>query len=210
MKKNYRKQLADQKHNHGGSQQKAHVAEHMEEKEATFYAFMACTQVDHSKSSAWFVNSGASRHFTNQKDWFTEFTPSPSKDSVIFSGGEEYNIVGKGNVQISFRGKMLMFLNIHYVPGMELNLLSVSQIMRHSPHLDVNFRNHKCYIIDNNTKKIIALGVRTMVCSDWWILGRAESMQWQKKVHQTSAHYGIRVMGTSILTTSLSWHERNW
>jgi hypothetical protein len=78
---------------------------------------------------------------------------------VIFGGGGEYNIVGKGNVQISFGGKMLMFLNVHYVPGMELNLLSVSQIMRHSPHLDVNFSNHKCYIIDKNTKKIIALGV---------------------------------------------------
>jgi hypothetical protein len=98
----------------------------MEEKEATFYAFMACTQVDQSKSFSWFVDSGASRHFTNQKYWFIDFTPSPSKDSVIFGGGEEYNIVGKGNVQISFGGKMLMFLNIHYVLGMELNLLSVS------------------------------------------------------------------------------------
>jgi hypothetical protein len=78
---------------------------------------------------------------------------------VIFVGGVEYNIVGKGNVHIFFRGKMLMFLNVHYVPGMELDLLSVSQIMRHSPHLDVNFSNHKCYIVDKNTKNIIALGV---------------------------------------------------
>jgi hypothetical protein len=31
--------------------------------------------------------------------------------------------------------------------------------MRHSPHLDVNFSNHKCYIIDKNTKKMISLGV---------------------------------------------------
>ena len=68
MKKHYRKWLADQKHNHGGSQQKAHVVEHMEENEATFYAFMACTQADQSKSSSWFVDLGASRHFTNQKD----------------------------------------------------------------------------------------------------------------------------------------------
>jgi hypothetical protein len=83
MKKHCRKRLADQKHNHGGSQQNAHVAEHIEE-EATFYAFMACTQADQSKSFAWFVDSGASRHFTNRKDWFTEFTPSPSKDLVIF------------------------------------------------------------------------------------------------------------------------------
>jgi hypothetical protein len=159
MKKHCRNQLADQKNNHGGSQHKAHVAEHTEDKEVTFYAFMAYTQADQSKSYAQFVDSGASKHFTNQKDWFMEFTPSPSKDSVIFGGGEEYNIVAKGNVQISFGGKMLMFLNVHYVSCMELNMLSVSQIMRHSPHLDVNFSNHKCYIVDKNTKKIIALGV---------------------------------------------------
>jgi hypothetical protein len=120
---------------------------------------MACTQVDQSKSSTWFVDLGASKNFTNCKYWFTEFTPSPSKDLVIFGGGEEYNIVGKGNVQISFKGNMLMFLNIHYVPSIELDLLSVSQIMRHSPHLDVNFSNHKCYIVGKNTKKIVALGV---------------------------------------------------
>jgi hypothetical protein len=98
MKKHFRKWLADQKHNQGGSQQKAHVAEHTEEKEATFYAFMAYTQANQSKSCSWFVDSGASRYFTNQKDWFKEFTPSPSKDLVIFDGGEEYTIVSKGNV----------------------------------------------------------------------------------------------------------------
>lgn len=56
-----------------------------------------------------------------------------------------------------------MFLNVHYVPGMELNLHSISQIMRHSPHLDVVFSNHKCYIVDKETKKTIALGVEDYV-----------------------------------------------
>ena len=81
------------------------------------------------------------------------------KNFVTFGGGEEFAILGMGNVQLSFGGKMLMFLNVYYVPGMKLNLLSVSQIMRHFPHLVVNFRNHKCYIVDKETKKTIALGV---------------------------------------------------
>ena len=42
---------------------------------------------------------------------------------------------------------------------MKLNLLSVSQIMRHDPHLDVIFSNHKCYIVDRVIKKTVALGV---------------------------------------------------
>jgi hypothetical protein len=63
------------------------------------------------------------------KDWLTAYTSCSSKDSVIFGGGEEYTVVGKGNVQISFGGKMLIFLNVYYVPGMELNLLLISQII---------------------------------------------------------------------------------
>jgi hypothetical protein len=78
---------------------------------------------------------------------------------VIFGGGVEYMVVGKGNVQISFGEKTSIFLNVYYVPSMELNLLSMSQIMRHFPHLDVNFSNHKCYIVDQVTKKTISLGV---------------------------------------------------
>jgi hypothetical protein len=120
---------------------------------------MAMTQADQPKSFAWFINSGASCHFTNRKDWLTEYMPCSSKDSVIFGGGEEYTVIGKGNVQISFGEKMLIFLNVYYMPGMELNLLSVSQIMWHNPQLDVNFSNHKCYIVDKETKKIVSLGV---------------------------------------------------
>jgi hypothetical protein len=68
-------------------------------------------------------------------------------------------LVGKGNVQISLGENMLTFLNVYYVLGMELNLLSISKIMSHCPHLDVTFSNHKCYIFDKETKKTSALGV---------------------------------------------------
>jgi hypothetical protein len=45
---------------------------------------------------------------------------------VIFGGGEEYTMIGKGIVQISFGRKIVIFLNVYYVPGMELNFLLVS------------------------------------------------------------------------------------
>jgi hypothetical protein len=43
---------------------------------------------------------------------------------------------------------------------MECNILLVNEIMRHSPKLDVNFSNYKCYVVDKETKKIVALGVK--------------------------------------------------
>lgn len=52
-----------------------------------------------------------------------------------------------------------MFLNVCYVLGMELNFLSISQIMRHIPMLDIIFSSHKCQIVDRESKKIVAVGL---------------------------------------------------
>jgi hypothetical protein len=59
---------------------------------------MATTQADHPRSSSWFIDLGASRHFTNRNHWLTEYMPYSSKDSMIFGGREEYTVIGKGNV----------------------------------------------------------------------------------------------------------------
>ena len=52
-----------------------------------------------------------------------------------------------------------MFLNVCYVPGMKHNLLSVSQIMKHSPQLDVVFSGNKCSIIDRASRTTLAIGL---------------------------------------------------
>ena len=110
---------------------------------------MAKRPTDHVKSSAWCIDSGASCHFTHCRDWFTNY--QPYLDFVIFGDGEEYTIVGKGNIQIQSVGRNLIFLDVYYVPGMELNLLSVNQLLQHSPQLDVTFSSHQCTITDRAT-----------------------------------------------------------
>lgn len=108
MKKHCKKRLAKQKSNPGGPQLKAYIVEHS--KESAFNAFMAKRPADQSKSSAWYIDFGAPRHFTHRKDWFTKYMAC--SNSVIFDGGEEYTIVGKGNVQITSRWKNFIFLNV--------------------------------------------------------------------------------------------------
>jgi hypothetical protein len=76
---------------------------------------------------------------------------------VIFGGGEEYKIVGKGNVQIEMQGKRLLFLNVFFVP-LDKNLLSISEIMKHNPHLNVIFSNNRCYIVNKHSKKLVGYG----------------------------------------------------
>eukprot|EP00253_Pinus_taeda_P016023 PITA_16023 len=118
---------------------------------------MAKRSSDHVPSSAWYIDSGASRHFSHRRDWFIDF--SLFSDSVVFGIGEKYTVVGRGTVQIQSGGRTLIFLNVYYVPGMEINLLSVSQIMRNSPQLDVVFSAHKCSIIDRETILTVVVGL---------------------------------------------------
>jgi hypothetical protein len=77
----------------------------------------------------------------------------------MYDGGEEFMLVGKGNVHIFLGENMLILLNVYYVPIMELNLLSFRYIMSHCPHLDVTFSNPECYIVDKETKKMSGIGV---------------------------------------------------
>eukprot|EP00253_Pinus_taeda_P011625 PITA_11625 len=133
MKKDCRQRIASEQKKQGGPHQTTNVAEHSEQTESAFYAFMAKRASDHVLSSAC--------------------------DSVVFGGGEDYTVVGKGTIQIQSGGRTLIFLNVYYVPGMEINLLSVSQIMRNSPQLDVVFSAHKCSIIDRDTSLMVVVGI---------------------------------------------------
>ena len=151
-----------------GSQPKENSTEHTEQAESSFYAFVAKRPADHVKSSAWYIDSGASCHFTHHRDWFTNY--QPYSDSIIFGGRGEYTVVGQGNIQIQSVGRNLIFLDVYYVPGMELNLLSVIQLLRHSPHLAVTFSSHQCTITDRATKSTIAVGLEDHGLSDLLIL----------------------------------------
>eukprot|EP00253_Pinus_taeda_P027273 PITA_27273 len=157
MKKDCQQRIASEQKKQGGLHQTTNVAEHSEQTDSAFYAFMAKRSSEHIPSSAWYIDSGASRHFSHRRDWFIDF--SPFSDSVVFGGGEKYTVDGRGTVQIQSGGRTLIFLNVYYVPGMEINLLFVSQIMRNSPQLDVVFSVHKCSIIDRETNLTVAVGL---------------------------------------------------
>eukprot|EP00253_Pinus_taeda_P032077 PITA_32077 len=133
---------------------------------------------------------GTSRHFSHKRDWFIDF--SPFNDSVVFDGGEEYTVVGRGTVQIQFGGPTLIFLNVYYVPSMEINLLSVNQIMRNSPQLYVVFSVHKCSTIDKETSLTIVVGLEDHGL--YKLLGTGDSPE---------VALTVRVSSISTL-----WHQR--
>jgi hypothetical protein len=119
-----RKQLWDEKHNqeHSSNDQSrkkhANVAEHKEE----FYVFMARNKDSKSGKDDWYVDSGASRHFTNNIDWYVDFVEDKfQSDSVVLSGKKEYKVRGKGNVLLQLRGKKVMIKDVYYVPCLDFD-----------------------------------------------------------------------------------------
>jgi hypothetical protein len=49
----------------------------------------------------------------------------------MYDGGEEFMLVDKGNVHILLGENMLIFLNLYYVPIMELNYEPLSPSICH-------------------------------------------------------------------------------
>jgi len=47
----------------------------------------------------WYINFGASHHFTDRKDWCINYVADSScTNSVVFGGGREFIVEGKVNV----------------------------------------------------------------------------------------------------------------
>jgi hypothetical protein len=113
------------------------VVEHKEEEE--FYVFMARTKDSKNGVVDWYIIC------------YVNFVGDKSQsNSVVLSGAEEYKVRGNGNVVPQLRGKKVMIKDVYYDPHLEKNLISISSIMKHSPHLD---------------KKMVAMGVEEKVYS---------------------------------------------
>ena len=83
---------------------------------------------------------------------------------------------------------------------MELNLLSVTQLLRHSPHFDVTFSLHQCTITDRATQSTIAVGLeghdlfrltdsgdsRDLAMTAWW---SSISTLWHQRYRHSNVHY---------------------
>jgi len=62
--------------------------------------FMAHDKEDNVKTYAWYIDWSESPHFTNMRDWYINYVANEyANDHVLFGGGEEYKVEGKGSVQ---------------------------------------------------------------------------------------------------------------
>lgn len=122
--------------------------------------YTSFTAQEYSSENDWFVDSGASGHFTNNKDWMINV--KKIRESIIVADNSKLIAEAKGDVRVKnmVNGKEedLMIRNVLYVPGICANLLSVVQITSNGNQ--IYFSEKGCEISDKATGELIATATR--------------------------------------------------
>lgn len=99
-----------------------------------------------STVSKWIVDSGASYHMTNVREYFTDLRPI-KPFFIGIANGTHYPATGVGRVHIQLSNKSILTLyDVLYVPDFAVSLVSVQAL--NDAHYDVEFnaRNSSCQV----------------------------------------------------------------
>lgn len=117
--------------------------------------------VGHGEPTAWFVDSGASRHMTGDKKFFSTLEETAGV-SVMLADGEKAEVSGTGSgsiVGVDGKGNPvdIVLSDVLFVPKLTSGLVSVSTLA--SKCFDVVFSDNRCEI-RNRMGEISALAMR--------------------------------------------------
>jgi hypothetical protein len=106
---------------------------------------------DIDNNNVWYIDSGATQHFSPHKELFIELEDIENY-KVNIANGSSIDVTGKGKVEITVlendTPKIITVNNVHYAPKMSFNLLSVSQLDQNGT--EILFSKGKCIIHKNN------------------------------------------------------------
>ena len=75
------------------------------------------------------VDSGASEHYSPNKDWFINYKEVKNK-SIIVANGQRIPIRGIGNIPIIGDNRELLITNVNYIPEIKTTLLSPRELAK--------------------------------------------------------------------------------
>jgi hypothetical protein len=94
----------------------------------TEFTLSSClTNPSSTGSHDWFIDSGASSHMSNRKDWFESICPQVVP--VTVANKNQLLSQGRGTVNIHISDSVNKISDVLYIPGLATNLLSVSNIV---------------------------------------------------------------------------------
>ncbi|KAL1135987.1 hypothetical protein V6Z11_A12G210400 [Gossypium hirsutum] len=107
------------------------VQNNQEQKQETLLLVSHGGEID----DVWYIDSGASKHMTGNKNLFSKFFES------YFSGVGELEFKTK-------QGRVEKMSEVYFVPGLKNNLLSVGHLLKKG--YDIHFRDMACYLSKKN------------------------------------------------------------
>ena len=115
----------------------------------------ACTVSLHGRAPelvpdniSWVIDSGASQHYCNRREWFDTFEPVNGRQ-VSLGDGHRLTTLGQGSIRVAVPVSQTqsapgIFSNVQYVPDLAVNLLSVPAMIESG--LEVRFKGNECII----------------------------------------------------------------
>jgi hypothetical protein len=98
------------------------------------------------------MNSGCSRHMTENKKWFSSLTPLSHKEYVSFGDDKKGKVLGTDVIKVN----VCFTLNdVALVDRLRYNLHSVSQFV--DADLSVLFRNSDSHVLDSSSKRVCGI-----------------------------------------------------
>lgn len=138
----------------GQAKKEAQAAVEEEEEEQLFVA--SCNTAS-SCSDEWLVDSGCTSHMTSNKGLFKHLDRSVVI-KVRIGNGDLITARGKGTVAIKCSSGIKLLEDVLYVPELDLNLLSVGQLLENKFRLV--FEDKQCLIIAPNGKELFRIRMK--------------------------------------------------
>ena len=116
-----------------------------EDKKDNEHLFMASQALNSHELNTWLIDSGHTNHMTKHLSIFTSIDKSV-QPKVKLGNGEVVQTKGKMTIAISTKRCTKIVTNVLYIPKLDQNLLSVTQMLRNG--YAVSFKENFCFIID--------------------------------------------------------------
>jgi hypothetical protein len=82
-----------------------------------------------SRKDVWIADGGATSHITSKREWFDTYKSLENRRTFSIANGDTLEAVAVGSIKCkAFNGRFwtdIRLQNVHHVPGMKVNLLSV-------------------------------------------------------------------------------------
>jgi hypothetical protein len=100
--------------------------------------------MDEGLEKKWLMDSGCSRHMTENKNWFSSLTPLSHKEYVTFGDNKKGMVFGTGNIKVN---DYFTLNDVALVDKLRYNLLFISQLV--DAYSDVLFRKSGSQVLDS-------------------------------------------------------------